>query len=443
MAQLLSDVLLIIVLIGANGFFALTELAIVSARKQRLKELADTGSRGALLALELKESPELLLSTVQIGITLVSIIIGAVASSMLSDSLEPMISRLTGAGPHVAPLAIVVVVVAITLCSILFGEFIPKFLALQDPERCAVMLSRPMNGVVRLFSWPMSIFSSCTAFFFRALGVAPRETPTVTEEEITSMIEQGAEEGVLKEVEEEMVKRVLRLDKWTVNALMTPRKDVEAIDITAPFGENLALMLKTGHSFFPVYEGDLDHLLGVISLKDVLEARLEGLHVELKELVRRPLLIPTGTVALKLIEQLKVSGGRIAIVVDQHGTLDGVITLHDILEALVGIVSSEEEERHEPQVIERADGSFLLDGSLHIDTVKDLMGSSTLPGEEMGGFHTLAGFIMSELGSIPREGQSVECGGWKLEVVDMDGHRVDKVLVTAPQAAELRTAAER
>jgi putative hemolysin len=436
MAQAAFEIIIILLLTCLNGFFALAEIAVVSSRKARLQQLAEQGSKGAAVALGLAEKPENFLSTIQLGITLIGIFAGAYGGVTLATKLSTVIEPYLGPS-YSSPVSFLLVVGSITVLSVIIGELLPKRIALLNPERFACALSQPVAIISKLLGFAITLISGFTEAIVKRLNIPESDNQTVSQEEIAIMVEKGAEEGVIHQVEEEMVKKVLRLDKWSVNALMTPRPNVIWIDINSPTTESWETMVSSGRSHFPVCDGTVDNLLGVISLKELLKTVLAREQISFRDFIKKALIIPSGTSVLKVIEQLKSEGTHFAIIMDEHGSFDGIVTLHDILESLVGIVSSEEE-GHQPEIITREDGSWLMDAGVHIDQVKDTLELRELP-EEDRGFQTLRGFIMAHLGAIPREGERFTWQGFRFEIIDMDGHMIDKVLVQPVVKATVRS----
>jgi magnesium and cobalt exporter, CNNM family len=428
-------ILVIALLIIVNGVFVMAEMAVVSSRKPRLQQFANEGSHGAQTALELASHPDRFLATTQIGITLIAILTGAVGertlTARLSSRLEQL-PRITGYGETIA---FVIVVVAITYFSLVIGELVPKRLALHNPERIASAMASLMNFLSRMGGPAVALISGSTRVVMGALRLRSSEVPPVTEEEIKVMMEQGTEAGVFEEAEHDIVKSIFKLGDRAVSALMKPRRDVIWLNLDDPFSENQKKLASSLYSRFPVAQGSLDNVLGVVQTKDLLTRCLAGSKVDLKENLRPPLFVPEALPALRLLEMFKKSRTHIALVVDEYGGVEGLVTLNDILEDLVGDVASVDmpEER---QVYQRPDGSFLIDGKLQIDDLKDVLKISKLPDEESGSYQTLGGLVMLQVGRVPVTGDIFESDGYKFEVVDMDGKRVDKVLVTRLEEQE-------
>lgn len=433
MSSVWIEILLILLLIVLNGLFAMSEIAMVAARKVRLQQLAEDGEKAARLALALAKEPNRLLSTVQVGITLVGILTGAVGGASLASRLAPVLAKIPGLAPYSNALAFSLVVVAITYLSLVAGELIPKRLGLNNPERVAMLMARPMSFLSWLARPAVQLLSLSTEVGLRLLGAKTSKEPPITEEEIKILMEQGTQVGVFKEAEQDIVESVFRLANRRVDAIMTPRTEVVWLNLEAPFEVNLEIVLKDRHSLFPVAQGNLDNVLGVISTKDLLAARLQSSTVDLKALVKRPVFVPESMPALKALEEIRRAALPIALVIDEYGGMLGMITLVDVLKAIVGEIP-DSGEVFEPLAVQRPDGSWLVDGLLKVDELKELLDLDELPEEERVGYQTVGGLMMSQLGEIPNAGMAFDWNEFHFEVVDMDGRRVDKVLVIPPKA---------
>jgi len=427
MTAIAIEITLILLLIIANGIFSGSEIAVVSARKVRLEQLADQGNRKARAALKLATSPNDFLSTVQIGITLIGTLSGAVGGATLAQRLKPLLDGIPWLQPYSEGISLGVVVTIITYLSLVIGELLPKRIALNEPEQIACSVAKPMRFLSRLTAPLVNLLSLSTEALLKVLNVRASDEPEVTEEEIKVLIRQGAESGMFEEAEHEMVERVFRLGDRPIKALMTPRIDVVWLDMTVPLEESLQKVIDSTHSRFPVGRDSLDNCIGVVRGTSLLIAQLSGQDVNLEEMVQPPLYVAETTRVLNVFEQFKEAGSHMALVIDEYGGIEGVVTLNDLMEAIVGDLPSLED-KEEPLVIQRDDGSWLLDGSLGIDEIKELFDKDLLPGEDTGNFHTLGGFVMHSLGHIPESGQFFVYDDLRFEVVDMDGTRVDKVL---------------
>ena len=422
-------IVVITLLILVNGIFVMAEMAVVSSRKPRLQQLANEGSHGAQTALELASHPDRFLATTQIGITLIAILTGAFGERTLTARLSSKFDEYPTLARYGETIAFVIVVVAITYVSLVIGELAPKRLALYNPERIAAATASLMNFLSRLGGPAVALISGSTRVVMRAIRLRPPEAPPVTEEEIKVMMEQGTEAGVFEEAEHDIMKSIFKLGDRAVSALMKPRRDVVWLNLDDPFSENQKKLASSLYSRFPVAQGSLDNVLGVVQTKDLLTRCLAGSKMDLKENLRPPLFVPEALPALRLLEMFKKSRTHIALVVDEYGGVEGLVTLNDILEDLVGDVASVDmpEER---QVYQRPDGSFLIDGKVQVDDLKEVLKIPKLPDEESGSYQTLGGLVMLQVGRVPVTGDTFASEGYKFEVVDMDGKRVDKVLVT-------------
>lgn len=429
LASIGLEILLILVLIVANGVFSGSEIAIVSARRVRLEQMANQGNRRAAVALRLATSPNDLLSTVQIGITLIGILSGAVGGATLSGRLKPLIDAIPPLRPWSEPLSLALVVSAITYLSLVIGELVPKRIALNNPEAIACAVARPMRWLSRWGAPLVHLLGSSTDALLRLLGVPIETEPDLTEEEIRALIRQGAEAGVLEEAEHEMVQRVFHLADRPVRAIMTPRTEIDWLDLEESDDSQLAEVLASGHSRLPVGRGQLDDCVGIVRSHALLAARLEQDTVEISALLEKPLYITETAGTLAVIGQFRENGVEIALVTDEYGGIEGLVTLTDLMEAIVGDLPGGEQEQ-EPAIRRREDGSWLIDAALPLETLRELLERELLPGEDVGGFHTLAGFLLHRFGRVPSAGDHFRWDGWRFEVVDMDGHRIDKVLIS-------------
>ncbi len=422
------DILIIILLILANGLLAMSEIAIVSARKERLQQWAEEGDSKAGAALNLAGSPNLFLATVQVGITLVGVLSGVFGGYKIASNVAEWLALIPALEPYSQTLALGIVVLAISYLSLVIGELAPKRLALDNPERIAAIVAPGMRLLSTLASPAVRLLSASTDLILRIVGVKPSTAPPITEEEIKLLIGQGTVAGVFEEAEQEMVERVFRLGDRRVGVLMTPRKRVVWLDINDPPEKNRRIMARSSHSRFPVCRGRLTNLLGIVHVRDLLVRSLAGQPLNLKAALKQPLFVLETMHVLKVLEQFKESGTQMAMVIDEYGTIEGLVTLTDILEAVVGDLPALGE-REEPKVLQREDGSWLMDGLLPVDELKEMFHIKALPEEKRGHFQTLGGFAMTHLKRIPAAGDHFSCCGLRFEIVDMDGHRVDKVLV--------------
>jgi putative hemolysin len=422
-----AELLLVFVLILLNGLFVMSEMAIVSARKVRLQQLANQGDRLAGVALGLAMTPDRFLPTVQVGITLMAILSGARGESAISRLLAPQLGKWFSP-QYSEPIASILAIAIITYLTIVVAELVPKQIALNSPEKIASFVAKPIELLAR-FSTPLIfMLSRSTKFVVKLFGIRPSNQPEVTEEEIKVMIEQGTETGMFEESEQDMVEGVLSLGDLKIGALMTPRPDITWIDIDDQIGITRQKIIDSDYSRLPVCEGELDRVLGVIHVADLLSQTLKGEELNLTASLRQPLFIPESTRGLKVLEQFQKFGTHIAMVVDEYGVIQGLVTMHDLFEEIVGDITDFNEEPEEPQIIQRDDGSWLLDGMLSIE---ELLEQFDIPESaiDRGNYHTLGGFAIMQLGKIPMSGEHFEWRNLRFEIVDMDGKRVDKVLV--------------
>jgi putative hemolysin len=425
----MGPIVVILLLIVINGIFVMAEMAVVSSRKPRLQQMANEGNGSAQAAVELAANPDRFLATTQIGITLIAILAGAVGERTLTERLSMHLETFPQLAPYRESISFGIVVVAITYVSLVLGELLPKRLALHNPERIASALSGLMNFISRLCAPVVALISGSTRVLMGALRLRPSEEPPVTEEEIKVMMEQGTEAGVFEEAEHDIVKSIFKLGDRAVSALMRPRREVVWLDVDDPFPENQRKLASSLYSRFPVAQGTLDNVIGVVQAKDLLTRCLAGAKIDLRENLRPPLFVPEAVPALKLLEMFKKSRTHMALVVDEYGGVEGLVTLNDILEDLVGDVASVDMPE-EKQVVKRPDGSWLIDGKLQVDDLKEVLNIPKLPEEESGSYQTLGGLVMLQVGRVPVTGDVFEAEGHRFEVVDMDGKRVDKVLVS-------------
>ncbi|BAB76915.1 hemolysin family protein [Anabaena sp. FACHB-709] len=428
MSSITVEILIILVLIVANGIFSMSEMAIVSARKVRLQQLANQGDPKAKAALKLAESPNNFLSTVQIGISLIGILTGAFGGATIASRLAVYVRLVPFLTPYSEPVSFGIVVLIITYLSLIIGELVPKRLALNSPERIAAIVAIPMRALATLASPAVHLLSASTDMVLRIMGITPSLEPQVTEEEIKILIEQGTEAGTFEEAEQDMVERVFRLGDRPVSSFMTPRPDIVWLDLEDTTEENRQKMSENGYSRYPVCQGGLDNVLGIIPVTDLLARSLRGDSLDLTVGLRQPVFVPESTRGLKVLELFKQTITHMALVVDEYGVIQGLVTLNDIMSEIVGDVPSADGEE-DPQAVQREDGSWLLDGMLAVEEFFELFGLEEWDFEERGSYQTLGGFVITHLGRIPAAADHFEWQGMRIEVMDMDGNRVDKVLV--------------
>lgn len=422
-----QDLLIIAVLIAFNGFFALSEIAVVSSRPARLQFMASEGVRGASAALKLSEDPTGFLSAVQIGITLVAILSGAFGEAALATPLTAfLLEAIPSLGQRASTVATVIVVVGLAYFSLIAGELVPKRLALTNPERLACFVARPV-GLLARFALPVVWFLRLsTNTVLRILGKQENDERGVTEEEVKTMIAEGTEAGVFHQAEREMIEAVIRVADRSVRSIMVARPDVVWLDIEDTPSDIRDAVIHSGHSRFPVSRGEIDAVIGIVHAKDLLEQIYKGQTVDLAPMIREPLFVDERMPILKVLDRFKTSSVHMAVVLDEYGSFQGVVTPMDILTAIAGDMP-EHEGDEVPDAIQRADGSWLIDGSAAIDTVERTLGLKALgSGED---YATIAGFMLHNLGHIPVPGEFFTYENWIFEVVDLDGRRIDKVLV--------------
>ncbi len=428
-SRILLEIAVLFLLFLVNGLFAMAELAVVSSRRERLQLLADGGNAGARKAIELAHEPSNLLSTVQVGITLIGILAGAFGGATLTAELARLIAPLPTVGPYAEAIALVLVVGAITFFSVVLGELVPKQLALRNPERIAATLARPMYALSRLTRPVVRLLTLTTAGLLRLLGVRDDgQVATVSEEEIRMLLEQGAATGVLEAVERDMITGIFRFGDRQLRSLMTPRTEIVWIDVNADEAEVRETVLRSRHSRLPLCDGSIDRVIGVVLARDLLTEIWAGRPADLRALARPPLFLPETMPALRALERFKQAGTHSALLVDEFGGIDGLVTIIDMMEAIVGDIPSKIDSA-EPPIVQREDGSWLVDGLLDVADLKGLLGVALLPDE--ADYQTLGGFVVNQLGRLPRVGDTFAWGGFRFEVMDMDGKRVDKVLIQA------------
>src|SRR5271163_470944 len=420
---------IIFFLILLNGFFAMAEIALVSARPARLQPLAGAGNTGAQAAIELKADPSRLLATVQIGVTVIAVLSGTFGQATLGEPLEAYFTSFPGfIGQYAHVAAMAVVVLGIAYFSLILGELAPKRIALAAPERIASALGRFMRGLA-VIGTPIEWLLSASADLVLYLIPMRHEPAPVTDEEIGFLLREGVATGHIPPAETAIVEMALRLGDRRVSAVMTPRTQIEFLDLDDPADEIRRHIRESAFSRFPVVQGGTHHLAGIVQVKDLYDAALGGAPFDLRAVLRTPLFLPNTVSVLRALEVFKSTGESLALVVDEYGDLEGLVTLHDILQALVGELPGGEDT--DPRVVHRDDGSWLFDGMVALDEVKQALRLANLPGEDPD-FHTLGGYLMARLNRVPMVADRVTAGGFRFEVVEMDGRRVDRVLV-APE----------
>jgi putative hemolysin len=423
------EVIIIALLILANGVFAMSEMAVVTARKSRLLEWARNGDRKAKLALELAQSPSRFLSAVQIGITLIGILTGAFGGRTIADRLATYLKTVSRIAPYSDAIALGMVVIVITYLSLVIGELVPKRLALRHPERIATLVAIPLKIFAMISAPVVHLLTVSTEAVFRLFGKQAVQEPPVTEEEINILVQQGTAAGVFEESEQDMVEAVFTLGDRSARSLMTPRTQIVWIDLNDPMEEIRRRIAESSHSRLPVAQESLDQVIGLVQAKDLLTEVLKNKPLNLESVLQQPLFVPRTVSALHVLESFKQSGKHIALVVDEYGGIEGLLTHHDILEAIAGEIPFSET-KAERRAVQREDGSWLLDGMLPIDEFKEIFNLESLPGEKKDAYQTLGGFLFTQLGRVPSVADQLDWGNLRFEIVDMDGKRIDKVLVS-------------
>jgi putative hemolysin len=424
--MLTLQLLIVLLLILVNGFFAMAEIALVSARPARLQPLAADGKAGARVALELKSDPARLLATVQIGMTVIAVLLGTLGEATLGEDLQNTLAARGGIALHYAhAVSMAVVVIGLSFATLILGELVPKRIGLSHPEGIAATLAKTMQWLGRLASPAEWLLSSTTDLLLRCLPL--RSTPVpVTDAEIGFMLREGAAAGHIPPGETAIVEMALRLGERRVSAVMTPRTQIEFLDLEDAEEELKRRLVDSPYSRFPVVQGGTHQLAGIVQVRNLYEATLEGKPFNLRAALRPPLFLPNTVTVLRALEVFKTSGEPMAVVVDEYGDLEGLVTLTDILEALVGDIPGSD--APDPRIVKREDGTWLVDGMIGIDELKQLLQAARLPGEDAE-FHTLGGYLMARLNRVPMVADRIAAGDWRFEIVEMDGRRVDRVLI--------------
>lgn len=428
---ILIEILVILVLILINGFLAMAEIAVVSASKARLRLGAARAKPGYQIALDLANNPGRFLSSVQIGITLVGVLAGAFGGATIAEILQESFIGL-GVAPGISEaIGVGVVVLTVTYVSLVIGELAPKQIALLNPDRVASMVARPMHTISRIATPLVRVLSLSTSLVLRILGVRPGTEPAITEEEVKLLIDQGTELGVFEPIEDTIVDKVFHLGDQLIESLATPRTEIVWLDQDDPLEESIEKIKSADYAFFPVAHDNLDNLLGFVKANDLLTQSLEGGQIDLMESLIQPLYVPENTPVYYVLERMRETGYEIAFVMDEFSGIQGLVTLRDLLEGLVGDIP-QTEGMHDPDVVRLEDGTYLLDGMIPIQQFRELFGFEGLPGEEKNYYQSLAGFVLYLFGYIPNTGESVAWQGYRFEVVDMDDMRIDKMRVIPP-----------
>lgn len=424
------ELLILLGLILLNGVFAMSEIAVVSSRRAKLKKYIDEQRPGAQSALDLHEHPSNFLSTIQVGITSVGILAGAIGENAFASRLSAQIEQIAWLADYADAIALTLVVLGITYLSVVIGELVPKRVALLRPEVVALVIARPMTWLARFARPLVWLLGTSSTALLRLLRAERSDDPPVSDEEIEVLMQQGAEAGVFHAEERAIVSNVLRLDEQKVRAIMTPRPELYFIDLDDPPEELHRQIAESPHSRLPVCRGGLEHVLGVLRLSDLARAGsgLTPTQAMIESLLQPAQVLPETLTTTQLLEQFRRGRTPLALIVDEYGSVEGLVTLYDVLTAIIGDLPADHSD-DDPEAVQREDGSWLVDGAMAIERFRGVIQrKQAFPGEDEGQFHTLAGFILQNLGHIPRVGESFVFEGLRFEVVDLDGHRIDKVL---------------
>lgn len=425
----MTPIIILIVLILANGVFAMAETAVVSSRKARLKQSAQEGNRSAHAAYKLAKHPTRFLATVQIGITVIGILSGAFAEEKLAGSLQAWLSDVPVLGAYDDLLATIILVGTLTYFTLILGELIPKRIALMYPESIASMIAIPMRGLSAITSPLVKLLSFSTETLIKILRIRVPEESPVTPEELKVLIEEGASAGIFDQTEQDILTNVFRLAERRAGAIITPRTDIIYFDVNETTDSIRQKLLDEPRAFYPVVDGQLDHVLGVLSSKDILTRVLSGEEISPRMLMRRPLIVPESISILQMLDSFRESPSQIAFVADEYGSITGLVTQNSVVEAIVGEMPTLEE-AVEPDMVLREDGTFLVNGTMPADELREKLSLPELP--KQSHYDTVAGFVLMMLQRIPAAGDFFEWEGARFEVIDMDGKRIDKLLVTPP-----------
>lgn len=428
MSAMTLEIAVIFALLLANGLFAMSEIAVVSARKARLRQRAEAGNSRARAALELAENPNRFLATVQVGITLVGTLAAAFGGARVAGSLAGFLTQVPWLEPYAQPLSFGLVVAAITLASLIIGELVPKRLGLANPEGIAAFIAGPLGALSRIVSPLVTLLGWGTDAVLKLFRIEAKPVVEVTEEEVGLLVREGMRAGVFHPSEPAMVEGVLALDRLTLGELMTPRAKIIWVNVHEPHDAIWHKIVVSGHTTFPVYDGNRDHVVGVVTVKAIYANLAAGIPPRVKDLMTPPLVVPATQSASALLETFKRTGKHIALAADEFGGIVGLVSLHDIMEAIIGELPSPDE-RLKPRAKRREDGSVLVDAIIELDEFARAVPDFQLPPAAGRHYQTFAGFIMQQLGRVPAEGEAFDWSGYRVEVIDMDGHRVDKVLL--------------
>lgn len=425
------EIIIILLLILMNGFFALAEIAVVSSRKSRLRQLENDGNRRARLALELAEKPSKFLSSVQLGVTLIGVVAGAFGSVTLAKPLAHLLAAISWLAPYREIVSLILVVSAITLATVVFGEIVPKQIALFHPEKYAMLTAAPMRFIAHLASPIVLFLSALSTLVIKIIGITPPTKSSITDEEVNLLFAEGVHSGVFEKTEREIVERVLRLSDRRVSAIMTPRIDIVWVDINATRDEIIRITADNpSFTAYPVFEESIDNVIGIIFAKAFIPFLLSENSALSRDLIVSPLILHEGMRTIKAIELIRQSHSHLALIINEYGETEGLVTATDILESIIG----EMPVMDEPMITRREDGSYLIDGLTSLDEVQKVLNIDEFPEEEEGQYHTIGGFVMNFLGEVPDTGDAFTWQGYRFEVVDMDSHRIDQILVQHQEA---------
>lgn len=423
---MISELIIIFLLLLLNAFFALSEMAIVSASKPLLRQAEKQGKKGAAVALQLAEDSGRFLSTVQVGITLVGIIAGAYGGATIAEHLTPSFNDIVWINPYGETVAVMLVVTVITYFSVVLGELIPKQIALNHPEKLAVLVARPMCWLSRVCSPVVIILEGSARLLMQAAGIKKNEE-TVTETEVKAVIAEGVASGAIEKNEHQIIQRVIRLGDRDIKSIMTHRTDIAFIDIHDDLETVRKKIQTAGHSRYPVVDGNTSKILGIVKTKELFEGAFTPGTFKVSNHLREVTFVPEGTSCLEVLDIFKQKHLHIAIVIDEYGSAEGIFTTSDLMEAIVGVLPSNYGRAEEPLIFKRADGSWLVDGLTSVDEVNITLGFEEIPIDD--NFQTIGGFILHELKQMPKVGDKLQHAGHTFEIVDMDGRRIDKILI--------------
>lgn len=431
MELLLLEILFILLLLVINGIFSMSELAVVSARRIRLQHQAESGNRGARVAIDLAENPSRFLSTVQIGITLVGILAGALGGATIAGILAEQLQTVPFISSYSKSVAFLLVVAVITYFSIVIGELIPKSLALNSPEKIAALVSRPMRVISKIAAPAVWLLSTPTSFVLRVFKVQAAVEPPVTDEEIKGLIAVGTKAGVFEESEQDLIESVIKLGDQRITSLMTPRTKIVWLDLDDSTDRIKEQLSECRFSRLPIARGRLDNILGYVTTKTLLGHLIKQKEIDLMPVIRQPIYVPETLTILELLERFQKSHPHFAIVVDEFGGVEGLVTINDILEAIIGELPGSQHNLPEKAILRRKDGAIILDGRLPILEFEEALNLIELPAEERDAYQTLAGFILFRLGKVPKVGEHLQWNNHEFEIISMDQNRIDKVLIQA------------